>query len=162
MDLPQVRQHLLRSVKSMPTMLAKIIRKKLPVWNTRILGYGDMPELCRMAKCGFIEVPAKFRGEYKIIGETPIIVIRDDLKNELRSWVALHELGHHLLHYPASHTFSRGVYCKADFQANFFAAVALMPTLMCREMTAAEIIAHYDYPKEIVEIRLRISYHFGL
>lgn len=146
----------------MSHILAHIIKKKLPAWNSRVLRYRDIPDLCHEARCGFIEGPSKHKGEYVIRRGLPLIVLKQDLRHELRDWVPMHELGHHLLHYPVPHKFSRGVYTKADREANFFAAIALMPTVLCRQMTPDEIIAEYGYAPEIVQIRLEITEHFKI
>lgn len=146
----------------MSHILAHILKKKLPAWNSRVLRSPDMPELCRQARCGFVEGPSRFKGEYIIHGEVPMILVKRGLRADLKDWVPMHELGHHLLHYPTPHKFSKGICSKADREANFFAAIALMPTVLCRQMTPDEIVAEYGYSPEIVQIRLEIAEHFKI
>lgn len=146
----------------MSHILSAIIKKKFPLWNQRIYKFEDMPELCREARTSFIEAPIRHKGEYTMHGGYPMIIVRKGLKYQWRLWVAMHELGHHLLHYPTAHRFSRSIYTKADREANFFAAVAMMPTLLCRQMTPDEIHEHYGYDPAIIEIRREITEQFRI
>lgn len=146
----------------MSHILFHIIKKKLPNWNSRIYSYADIPVLCRETRVGFVEGPTKYKGEYRFHDGYPIIVVRNGIRDRLRDWIAFHELGHHLLHYPSTHKFSKSIFTKADREANFFAAIALMPTLLCRAMTPGEIAVEYGYPTELIEIRVEISTHFQL
>jgi Zn-dependent peptidase ImmA (M78 family) len=141
----------------MSHILSQIIKKKLPEWNERIFAYDNLQPLCRGSGVGLIEAPIRAKGEYTSHDGVPIIILKRGLAQKMRLWVGLHELGHHLLHYPSAHSFSKGIYSKVDREANFFAAIAMMPTELCRTATPAEIAAEYDYPPEIIQIRLEIS-----
>lgn len=141
----------------MAHMLSQLIKKKLPEWNECVFSVDDLPEMCARLKCGYLLAPIRAKGEYIQHGEFPFVIVQEGLKRPMKSWVGTHEVGHHILHYPSEHKFSRSTFSKADREANFFAAIALMPTWMCHAMTPDEIIAEYDYPKQIVEIRLEIS-----
>lgn len=145
----------------MSHILSTIIKKKLPQWNERIFNNDDLPLLASETKVGLIEAPIKHKGEYTCRSGFPIIVLKQSMPRALQLWVGLHEIGHHLLHYPTAHRFSKSIYSKSDSEANFFAAIAMMPTELCRIMTPAEIAEHYGYPTEIIEIRRLITENFG-
>ena len=96
------------------------------------------------------------RGEYTIFGKQPFILVRKELKRPDKLWVGLHEFGHHLLHYPVNHKFSKSVVKRMDREANYFAAIAMMPTWMVESMTFEEIRGEYNYPHRLILIRREI------
>lgn len=98
----------------------------------------------------------KYKGEYTIYNDQPFILLRKELKNPFKLWVGLHEFGHHLLHYPVNHHFSVGTTHRMDREANFFAAIALMPTYIVKSKTFGEILEEYNYPLLIIKIRKEI------
>lgn len=117
----------------------------------------DLSALCEREKVEIAENGSfKFKGEYVIYDAIPFILLRPDLKREMKLWVGLHEFGHHLLHYPVNHRFSKGIVRKMDREANFFAAIALMPTWLIASKTLGEIIEEYNYPKQLIRIRKEI------
>lgn len=142
--------------------LPDTITGRVPGWNQRIYGAEAAAELANNLRVGVVECDLQARGEYFLHGGQPIIAIRQGLGQGLRLWVILHEIGHHLLHAPVPHKFSPSITQKQDAEANFFAAVALMPGWLCSGSTPAEIAAAFDYPAEIIEIRRQISELFKI
>ena len=140
----------------MKYILAQIIKKKLPEWNEKIFGEDDLYELSKRFKVLIIEnAIAKSKGEYLVIDNMPTILLKPNLKKE-KLWIGMHEIGHHLLHYPVNHKFSRSTTNKMDRQANFFAAIALITTKTVESKTLGEIMEEYNYPKELILIRKEI------
>lgn len=142
----------------MSSILTDIIKKKVPFWNDKIITEDDLHRLCRLSQARYFEdEDMKGRGEYLIYENTPFVIVNKNLKREMKLWVGLHELGHHLLHYPVNHKFSAGTRRKLDREANYFAAIALIPTELVKSMTWGEIIEEYNYPKILIRIRKEIN-----
>ncbi len=137
----------------MSFILSQILQKKVNEWNRRVLTEDDFYALCARDRLPVIEAPIKAKGEYTIYGDTPLILLRRGLKPPVRLWVGMHELGHHLLHYPITHRFSRSTFYRIDREANFFAAIALMPTILVTSKTVGDIMEEYNYPKELIAVR---------
>lgn len=141
----------------MAHILSSIIKKRFPLWNERIFQYDDLPTICSELQAGYIEAPVRHRGEYTVYNGVPFVIVRSDLSEAMKAWVGLHEIGHHLLHFPTSHKFSKSINTKADREANFFAAIAMMPTELCRRTTPADVEEQFGLPPEIVAIRREIT-----
>lgn len=144
----------------MSHILSQIIKRKLPEWNEVVFNESLAQLACERLLVRVAEWNIRARGEYLIENGVPFILLRKGLSERMRLWVWLHELGHHLLHYPATHRFSKSTHTRMDREANFFAAIALMPTSLCRIMTPAEIAAEYNYPDEIIEIRREVAANY--
>ncbi len=142
----------------MSFLLSQIINKKLPEWNSRVLTEADFYAICRAQKVRVMESELfKFKGEYSIHEGIPFILINKKLGAGEKLWTCFHELGHHLLHYPTpKHRFAKTLWNKFDREANYFAAIALVPTAIIKNKTAAEIISEFDYSKELLTIRKAI------
>lgn len=150
----------------MSSILASIIKKKTPDWNLRVWTEDDLDLLSQRFKVPMLlEESAKAKGEYVVIENIPMILLKPNLKPITRLWVGLHEFGHHLLHYPVNHRFSKGTRRRLDREANFFAAIGLIPTFLIKEKDLlgipintilAEIAEEYGYPKDLLKIRKEI------
>jgi len=147
----------------MSYILSQILKKKVPEWNEQIITENLFYSICSRAEVGFIESDdAKAQGEYIVHEGVPIIILSKRTKPQMRPWIMLHELGHHLLHYPTMHRFSKSIFSRIDRETNYFAAIGLMPTWLVKAKTPGEIAAEYGYPKEIIEIRREITVNFGI
>lgn len=142
------------SHKNMSFILEQILTRRVPEWNKRVLTFDDFYLICEKEKLAVVEDEnLKCKGEYGIYKNKPYIALKKQLKEPMKLWVGLHELGHHILHYPVNHRFSRSTLRRMDREANFFAAVALMPRFLVNSKTFGEIVEEYNYPNEIVYIR---------
>jgi Zn-dependent peptidase ImmA (M78 family) len=146
----------------MSHILSQIIKKKLPAWNEIVFSESELFKACDLTGANVVELDIKAQGEYVIHDGIPFVILKKGLKEPLRLWVGLHELGHHLLHYPLTHKFSRGTYSRVDREANFFTAIAMMPTWLVKSKSLSEIMADYNYPKKIMEIRREICENFQI
>lgn len=141
----------------MSFILSQIIRKKLSEWNSRVLTEDNFYTICQTEKVRIFEEDFfKYKGEYLIQDGKSLILLQKKLSREEKLWVGFHELGHHLLHYPVPHRFSKSLYRKMDKEANYFAAIALMPTEIIKIKTFAEILEDYNYPKGLIIVRKEI------
>lgn len=147
----------------MSFILSQILKKKVPDWNKIIWNDDKFAITCEEAKVRVVEDETlKHKGEYTIYKDVPFIALRKGLKPPMRLWVGMHELGHHLLHFPVNHRFSKGIFRRMDREANFFAAIALIPTWMVESKTLGEIVEEYNYPKELIIIRKEIYEAYGI
>jgi Zn-dependent peptidase ImmA (M78 family) len=141
----------------MAFILTSIIQKKEPRWNREIYLYDEMPAFCKRHRARYFEDETlKIRGEYTIYKNQPFIIVKKKLGCEMKAWIALHEGGHHLLHAPTPHKFSTSLLNRMDREANFFAALALIPTWLYMSKTPGEIVEEYNYPWELMKIRAAI------
>ena len=80
-----------------------------------------------------IEAPFKEqKGVYICIDELPYIILNQDLSDEMRNIVILHEIGHHLLHREIASAFHEtnlfDMSChNMEYEANLFAAQVMLP-----------------------------------
>lgn len=138
----------------MSYILTSIIQKKIPFWNERVFTEDDLLNLCQIHHARHYEdEEMKGKGEYTIHKGVCFVVVNKNLKSPEKLWVGLHELGHHLIHYPVPHRFSKGTKRRMDREANFFAAIALIPTSLIQDKSWCEIMEEYNYPRELIEIR---------
>lgn len=141
----------------MSFILSQILKRKVPDWNERILNDDDFYLTCERSAVNVIENEnLKCKGEYTIYKNVSFIVLKKGLKPEMLRWVGFHELGHHLLHYPVNHRFSKSLYRRMDREANYFAAIALIPTRVVEVQSFDEIVNEYNYPAELITIRKEI------
>jgi len=146
----------------MSRILSQILKDKLPDWNEVVFNEAISYEVCAASGVSVIEADVKSQGEYVIHDGYPVIILKKRITPQMRLWVLLHELGHHLLHYPDAHWFSKSKCMKIDRESNFFAAIAMMPTWLVKSKTPSEIARDFDYPEEIIEIRREITVNFRI
>ena len=143
----------------MSFILSQLIRKKLPQWNDKVFGIKDFEAICNDERIIFAEsFGRKYKGEYLRFKNRNVIILKAGLKEGEKRWIAYHELGHHFLH-TASHRFSRAANRKMDREANFFAAVALLPTSLIKRSN--DFNDGY-FPTEMIRIRFEILNEFGI
>ncbi|MCW5959286.1 MAG: ImmA/IrrE family metallo-endopeptidase [Pyrinomonadaceae bacterium] len=144
----------------MSFILSQLIKKKLPEWNEKIFGIKDLQAICVRERLIFVEsIGRRAKGEYLRFSNRNMIILRANLGEGERRWIAFHELGHHFLH-TANHRFSRGTARKMDREANFFAAVALLPKYLIENEN--ESYSDGYYPAEMLRIRFEILREFRI
>ena len=150
----------------MPSILESIIKKKISLWNEIVFTEDVLLKLCTIHNARHYEdEEIKGKGEYTNYDGVWFVVINKNLDRRMKLWVGLHEFGHHLLHYPVPHKFSKGTKRKMDRQANFFAAVAQIPTFLIKEnliigttvdAALGMIAEEFNYHKDLIKIRKEI------
>jgi Zn-dependent peptidase ImmA (M78 family) len=98
----------------------------------------------------------KWPGVYTVILGIPFIIINARLKGLERLWAMFHELGHHLLHSPETCFFSDSTVHKAQSEANAFAAIALIPENVVRQMPLWELYELDEFTAKLFQIRLEV------
>ncbi len=139
---------------------SSVIRKKVPSWNRRELNIEDFYALCDKEGVLVSEAQSAQKGEYLVVDRQAYIVLESGLKEDLKTWVALHELGHHFLHYPIPHRFNRSTVRKMDREANYFASVAMITTEKLKRISFGEETE--TGPKGLLRIRCAVFRQFGI
>ena len=139
-------------------LLTKPILKFLHGWNERVYTEADAYEFCTSNRIVAVETDLiEDLGEYKVYKEKPFIFLHKFIDWRYRNWVYFHEIGHYILHPTSSAHFSDAVTKrKIEREANFVAAVALMPNRLITSRTFSEIVEEYNYPKKLIVIRKEI------
>ncbi len=146
----------------MSFILSSLAKKKIVGWNQKIFTEENFYQICEAEKVSVVEWKIKPRGEYLIHEGFPFIILRPNLNPQWRSWVCWHELAHHFLHSPGHYLFNRSNARKVDFEANFVASIALIPTFLTKTKTMAEIIEEYNYPIRLIELRKQIYDYYKI
>lgn len=126
-------------------------------WNERVLTRHDFYTICRDDDVLVRDADMRWSGLYLVCEEVPVIVLNDKLVGPERIFVGWHELGHHLLHPPGMAFFCNdSTKRKVEFEAQRFAACALLPLPLMSSMHVDEIEHEYGYPRELVQFRARL------
>lgn len=133
--------------------LIRIAKTSLPGWNKRVLTEEDFYRYCTDLEVQVVERETASLGEYTVFRNVHFIILDPSLKRGWRLWVAMHELGHRILHAPLTSHFSYSTVKKFDYQANTIAAVALIPTYLCETKTLGELQEEFGYPNELIAFR---------
>lgn len=135
--------------------LAPRILDVLPDWNRRIHFEDDAERVC--ADFGVIRIDTDLitdLGEYKIRDGFPVILIQKFISSRYRNLVLHHEIGHFILHPATAARFSDAVTKKKiEKEANFVAAVAILPRYILEIKTLAEIADEFNIPHKIILFR---------
>jgi len=146
--------------------LAKLLQS-VPGLNTRALTEADFYRICRREKIKVAEMPLLVPGFYMTCKGRRFIVIDSRLRGVRWLHVAWHELAHHFLHAPKSAAVSSLFFQireepKVLFEAEAFAAIALIPEPMLRGMLAGEIEEAHGYTRDMIELRLKVLELYGV
>lgn len=127
-------------------------------WNQRVLTYEIFERFCEregiLILNAALECPSP--GFFRIHRGWPVIAIDQQLRGVKRNLVAWHEVGHYLLHTPGHF----GWHAKTELQADVVAHIALIPAVLIRSCTPAEIAEEYGYTQEMIWTRLEILRRF--
>lgn len=131
-------------------------------WNCRQFTQNDFDRLCaiegvRVFVCRMRDID----GCYCVYDQTPLIFLSDRLANPHKLHVEFHELGHHLLHFPETQFFL-DLKPKREFEANIFAACALIPLPLLLARSAAEIHEESGHSAELIAFRMRLFKEWGI
>jgi Zn-dependent peptidase ImmA (M78 family) len=135
-------------------------------WNEKPWTEDDFHQ-CREAQGIFlseIEHDAMlWKAFYTVCEGVPTIVVNARLRGIERLHVLLHELGHHLLHAPATCFFSDDMQEKIQFEAEAFAVCALVPESLLRKLLASkDYVEDYGFPAELLRCRLKVLELYGV
>lgn len=136
-------------------------------WNERALTEPDFYRICRRERIAVEELPLSVRGFYGTTGGRRFIAIDNRLRGVRWLFTAYHELAHHFLHAPRAtatvNFFHLHEDRKVKFEADAFAAVALLPEpLLRRLLSEGADLSEEGLTKEIVELRLKVLDLYGV
>lgn len=136
--------------------LQGISHDRLDGWGKRVLSESDARDYCRLHKVYIVDDPKQPYGRIMFHKGYVFILINPNLDRGSWLWVLFHEIGHHALHAPQSGRFSKLIRRKADREANYIAAIALMPRQIVEGRTIEQVHYEFGYPIELVKIRYQI------
>lgn len=137
-------------------------------WNEKAFTETDILRLCRRERIKIVEYQLTASpGFYYVCKGRPFITIDSRLRGTRCLYVMLHELGHHFLHVPpgmiGAHFFRLRPGTKQEHEAEFFAAVALIPERRLRRLLSTPRDEWDDgISEEMVTIRLKVLELYGI
>jgi Zn-dependent peptidase ImmA (M78 family) len=150
-------------------VLAEIARKEFPHWNKKIISDVELQNYCETNGAVVVDHPTEHLGEYSLLNDkTPVIWIDPSLSGGFRHYVFAHEVGHFLYRHPFPQKFRLSLNQehlfleKLDFQADFFATIALVPKPELKIKSLGELAEEYGYSKEMLWIRKEIYERYKL
>lgn len=142
--------------------LSDVAPRSLCGWNEKILGEDVAIEFCRSNSICIVDDYRLDYGRIVFYKGYTFILKNPYLEAGMRLWVLWHEIAHFLLHAPQSSKFSPLVKRKNDREANYIAAIAMMPRQTIQGRTFHEIEEEYGYPAKLIEIRDQIVKNEGI
>ena len=139
--------------------LIRLSKEAFPQWNKEIIGRPELRDYCVRSNVIVLDHPTEYLGEYTIFENRDCIVLDPSLRNEMKTWVFGHEIGHQLFHHPYEQQFGYKENLfkdKLDFEADFFVCVAMCPTKLLKIKTLWELVDEFGYPEEMLRIRKEI------
>ena len=135
-------------------------------WNTTSLTEDDFFRLCRKHKVTVQEMPLRVGGFYYCLLGRHYIAVNSKLRPQEKLFVMFHEFAHYLLHAPdggvTANFHGIGRKTRKEFEADAFAACALIPRPMIESRTAQELIEEDGLPEELVSARLDLYSAMGV
>jgi Zn-dependent peptidase ImmA (M78 family) len=146
--------------------LAKLFNS-VPELNERPLAESDFYRICRREKIKVIEYPlVSSPGFYMVCKRRPMIAVDSRLHGVRRLYILWHELAHYFLHVPphatGAHWFRLQLDTRAEFEAEVFSVIAMIPETLLRSMLSGEIEDEYGFTREILEFRLKVLDLYGI
>lgn len=142
--------------------LSELAHKRLEGWNEKVLNEDAGLHYCRQNKICVVDDRREEYGRIVFYKGYAFILINPKLELAMRTWVLFHEIGHFILHSPHSSKFCPLLKRKSDREANYVAAVAMMPKAAIEGKTFAEIQEEFGYPDELITIRDLICKNEGI
>lgn len=135
--------------------LIPLIKRYIPDWNLRPRSELDAESFCE--EYGIIRHDTDLitdLGEYRQRQGRPVILLQKYISNRYRNVVLHHEIGHFICHPTIVARFSDEVLKrKVEKEANFVAAVSLLPNYIMRTKTLAEIADEFNVPHKTILFR---------
>jgi Zn-dependent peptidase ImmA (M78 family) len=135
--------------------------------NRHVFSEADALELCEESGLNIIDEDIEQPGFYLKVNGEATIHINSQLRGLRRLYTILHELGHHLMH--ASNYQNAAFFCldgqdsKQHHEAEAFALMAILPEPFLRRLLNGDLYDELgDYPKELVERRVRLLHTYGV
>jgi Zn-dependent peptidase ImmA (M78 family) len=132
-------------------------------WNNRVLTRDDFYDICEADNISVVDFSGcDAKGCYTLIDGRPFIFLNGQLHSAVRRIVGWHELGHHLLHAPGMSFYCSRSKKKAEYEAERFAACALLPLPLLSAHTLPELEEEYGYPRDFIRFRSQVFRDNGI
>lgn len=141
--------------------ISHVATGRLKGWGSRALTENDAIEFCRLHRIFIVHDRRQAFGQLRYYKGYSFILINPDLPGSMWIWVLFHEIAHFLLHYPETSKFSKSMKRKNDREANYVAAIALMPKSLLVGRTVDEIVYELGVHPDLVKIREEIFLNQG-
>lgn len=139
-----------------------IVSEFLPHWNARVHTTSDFFNLCDRHEIIYAETDLiACAGEYRVYRGFSFILINPYAEASYQQWVRFHELAHFCLRHRIGH-FNPRTTRKLDWEANIISSVALVPRILLDRYKFSEIREFYDYPEELLYVRLEVLKRLGI
>jgi Zn-dependent peptidase ImmA (M78 family) len=129
-------------------------------WNRKPLTEEDFYRLCRRHKVTVQEMPLRVSGFYYCMLGRHYIAINSRLRQPKKLFVMFHEFAHYLFHAPDSGATANfhgiGKKTRKEFEADAFAACALIPRPMVESKSVQELIEIEGLPEDLVRQRIEL------
>lgn len=150
--------------------VASLSHTRLKGWNVVPLGERAAIDFCSDNFITVVEDPNQEYGQLlyyqkqynDAMLEYAFILINPNLTTGMRLWVLYHEIAHFILHYPETSKFNTAMRRKNDREANYVAAVALLPRVSIEGRTIDEVVYETGLPLKLVKIRYEIFKNEGI
>jgi len=127
-------------------------------WNESALAEDDFHRLCKRHKITVLEMPLRVSGFYYSLLGRHYIAINSKLPPPNKLFVMFHEFAHYLIHAPdhgaTANFHGIGRRTRKEFEADVFAACAIIPRPLVESRTAQELIELEGLPEDLVRQRL--------
>lgn len=135
--------------------LTSKILEFLPDWNKRIHTEANAYKFCQENRIITLDSEnIDDLGEYRLKDEKPVIIIQRFISSRYRNFVLHHEIGHFILHPASAARFSDEVVKnKIEKEANFAAAVAMLPKHIVEMKTLTDIAYEFNIPRKVILFR---------
>jgi Zn-dependent peptidase ImmA (M78 family) len=135
-------------------------------WNKRSLTDEDFYRLCKLHKVTVQEMPLRVSGFYYCMLGRHYIAINSRLRHPKKLFVMFHEFAHYLIHAPDSGATANfhgiGKKTRKEFEADAFAACALIPRPMVGSRSVQELIEVECLPEDLVRQRIELFRLFSI
>ncbi len=129
-------------------------------WNEKELNESDFYRLCKRHKIIVIEMPLRVSGFYYSVLGRHYIAINSWLKSPKKLFVMFHEFAHYLMHAPdrgvTASFHGIGKKTRKEFEADAFAACALIPRPLIEGRSVQELVEVDGLPEDLVRQRFDV------
>lgn len=135
----------------------QISHTRIDGWNQRQLTEADAMAFCKAHSLYVVDDRRLAHGKLiQNFRSYNFLLINPELEGVMRTWVLWHEIAHFLLHEPPTTHFSPSTKRKQEREANYIAAVAILPRPYIEGRSIVELEAA-GYPIDLLKIRWRVS-----
>ncbi len=146
-------------------LLSQKLTAAFPEWNATPVDLAAAESLCETLGIIVEEMPLEVDGMYfQALGRS-VIAVNSRLPAMMRLKILLHEIGHLLLHAPASGVGAAfhdvGMRTRQEFEADLFAVCAILPRTVLLDATRDSLLED-GFPADLIDERENIARTYGI